>query len=159
MKKTCKECGGVRVASRQAGVRYRLSEVLRGTPRTDGETIDAVFAKEFKQHFGAESGLAVLGDFLTLGSTATASIATNTATKTIFGALGTAFSGLNLSIQKNYFGQAFQILGTAMQTGRTKLATTIDANAQGNAATYPLEKAKSDLTQYYVTGNITRRIN
>jgi len=118
--------------------------------------IDVVFGKEFKKHFGAQNGSAVLGDILSLGSTATASIATNTATKTLFAALGTAFSGLSLSFQKNYYGQqAFQVLGTAMLASRTKQANIIDNNVMLTDVTkYPLEKAKADLANYYTAGTL-----
>src|SRR5579862_3666643 len=67
--------------------------------------IDIIYNSKYQKLFGSKNLTSVLGDGVTLGLGAAGSIATNAATKTIFSALNTGFSGLNLSISKNYYAE------------------------------------------------------
>jgi hypothetical protein len=81
--------------------------------------------------------------------------ATNAATKTIFAALNTGISGLNLSISKNYYAeQSFQIIGIAMQTRRDKIRSGIASGLDQDVSAYPLNHAKRDLITYIQAGTL-----
>lgn len=117
--------------------------------------INAVYGNYFAQLFGGKAGVAVAGDFLTLGLSSAATIATHSATKTIFSALGTGLSGLALSVDKNYFTQqSFGVIGVAMQTRRDKVRATIVANLALDTVTYPVLAAKRDLVAYLYAGTL-----
>ena len=117
--------------------------------------IEIVYNSKYQKLFGSKNMTAVVGDTITLGLGAAGSIATNAATKTIFSALNTAFSGLNLSISKNYYAeQSFQVLGIAMQTRRDKVRTVIAAGLAQDVAAYPLNQAKRDLITYLQAGTL-----
>ncbi|HME34000.1 MAG TPA: hypothetical protein VKF84_02090 [Candidatus Sulfotelmatobacter sp.] len=117
--------------------------------------IDVVYGEYYNQLFTAKGTAAVGGDFLTLGLSSAASIATHGATKTIFSALGTGFSGLSLSIDKNFFSQqAFPVIGVAMQTRRDKVRATIVSNLSLDTTAYPLLAARRDLIAYLNAGTL-----
>jgi hypothetical protein len=107
--------------------------------------IEIVYNSNYRKLFSNKGLTSVVGDGLTLGLGAAGSIATHAATKTIFSALNTGFTGLNLSISKNYYAeQSFQVIGIAMQTRRDKIRAGIAAGLDQDAATYPLNRAKRD---------------
>src|SRR5579864_1388758 len=117
--------------------------------------IDVVYGDYYNRLFSSKNLMAVGGDALTLGLSTAASIATNNATKTILSALGTGFSGVSLSVDKNYFAQqTFPVIGVAMQTRRDKIRTKIIANLALDVATYPLAAAKRDLIAYLNAGTL-----
>ena len=118
--------------------------------------IERVYTVYHTRLFSDKNQLAIGSDSLTLGLTAASSIAGNAATKTVLSSLGTAFTGLGLSIDKNYFGQqSFQILGLAMQTRRDKVRAAIASNLEYcDVATYPLLQAQRDLIQYFSAGTL-----
>ena len=51
--------------------------------------------------YSGKGALAVSGDVANVGLTTAVAIATRTAAKTLFGALGTAVTGINLSVSRN----------------------------------------------------------
>jgi hypothetical protein len=117
--------------------------------------IEIVYNSRYQKLFGGKNLTAVVGDGLTLGLGSAGAIATNAATKTIFAALNTGFSGLNLSISKNYYAeQSFQVIGIAMQTRRDKIRAGIVAGLAQDVATYPLNQAKRDLITYIQAGTL-----
>jgi hypothetical protein len=117
--------------------------------------IDVVYGAYYNRLFSSKNGIAVGGDALTLGLSTAATIATHGATKTLLSALGTGFSGLNLSVDKNYFAQqTFPVIGVAMQTRRDKVRAAIVANLAFDTAMYPLMAAKRDLIAYLNAGTL-----
>jgi hypothetical protein len=117
--------------------------------------IDVVYGAYYNRLFSSKNAVAIGGDALTLGLSTAATIATHAATKTILSALGTGFSGLALSVDKNYFAQqTFPVIGVAMQTRRDKVRATIVANLALDTATYPLSAAKRDLVAYFNAGTL-----
>lgn len=117
--------------------------------------IDMVYADYYRHTFAGKNTVAIVGDVLVLGLGAGGTIATNVATKTIFAALGTSFSGLNLSVDKNlYAQQSFQVIGIAMQTRRDKVRAYIVQSLTQEIADYPLAKAKRDLIAYMSAGTL-----
>ncbi len=118
--------------------------------------IDDAYGQFARRLYAGKADVAVAGDSLVLGLAAASTIATHTPTKTILSALGTAFTGVNLSIDKNFFAQqTFQTIAVAMQTRRDKARTSIVQNLQDNdAEDYPLEAAKRDLVAYFYSGTL-----
>ena len=118
--------------------------------------IERVYTVYHARLFSDKNAISVASDAMTLGLTAAASIAGNPATKTILSSLGTAFAGLGLSIDKNYFSQqSFQILGLAMQTRRDKVRASIAARLSlCDVPTYSLEQGQRDLIQYFGAGTL-----
>jgi len=117
--------------------------------------IDIVYGAYYNQLFSTKNSVAIGSDALTLGLSSAASIATHAATKTIFSALGTAFSGLSLSVDKNYFAQqTFPVIGVAMQTRRDKIRAALVANLALDVQSYPLLAAKRDLIAYLNAGTL-----
>lgn len=117
--------------------------------------IEVAYGAYYSYLFNGENSVAVGTDFLTLGLSAAASIATNPATKTIFSALGTGIAGAGLSVQKNYFAQqSFPVIGVAMQTRRDKVRAAIISNLSLDTTAYPLWAARRDLTAYFNAGTL-----
>ena len=118
--------------------------------------IESVYTVYHTRLFSDKNLISVGSDTMTLGLTAASTIATHAPTKTILSALGTAFAGIGLSIDKNYFGQqSFQILGVAMQTRRDKVRAVIASNlASCDVNSYPLLQAQRDLIQYFGSGTL-----
>lgn len=118
--------------------------------------IEVVYGDYYRRLFSGENATAIAGDAMTLGLTSASTIATHAATKTIFSALGTAFSGLSLSVNKNLFAQqAFPVIGVAMQTRRDKIRATIVSNLGSDTTAYPLLAAKRDLVAYLNAGTLS----
>ena len=118
--------------------------------------IESVYTIYHTRLFSDKNLLSVGSDTMTLGLSAASTIATHAPTKTILSALGTAFAGIGLSIDKNSFGQqSFQILGVAMQTRRDKVRAVIASNlASCDVNSYPLLQAQRDLIQYFGSGTL-----
>lgn len=120
------------------------------------QEIDDSYGQFTRQLFSGKAGVGVTGDTLVLGLTAASTVATHTPTKTLLSALGTAVTGVNLSVDKNYFAQqTFQSIGVAMTTRRDKARTAIVQRlADDDAEDYPLDAAKRDLIAYFYAGTL-----
>jgi len=119
------------------------------------QEIDDSYGQFTRQLFAGKAGIGVTGDTLVLGLTAASTIATHTPTKTILSALGTAVTGVNLSVDKNYFAQqTFQAIGVAMSTRRDKAREAIIQRLDDDAQDYSLEAAKRDLVAYFYSGTL-----
>ncbi len=116
--------------------------------------IDTTYHRYDDGLYMGKSSQAVAGDIATLGLTAATAITLVARTKTILAALATAVAGVNLSIDKNYFGQqTFSALAIAMQARRDKAKSTIDDNKKLSVADYSLEGGRRDLVSYFFAGN------
>lgn len=106
--------------------------------------------------YSGKGALAVSGDVANVGLTTAVAIATRTAAKTLFGALGTAVAGINLSVNKNVFAQqTYQVIALAMETRRTAIYTEIsDGLAKKTVLEYPLAAVKRDLVLYLYAGSL-----
>lgn len=120
------------------------------------QEIDDAYGQFTKRLYAGKADVAVGGDSLVLGLTAASTISTHTPTKTILSALSTAFTGVNLSIDKNFFAQqTYQAIAVAMSTRRDKARTAIIQSLQDNdAEDYSLEAAKRDLVAYFYAGTL-----
>jgi hypothetical protein len=106
--------------------------------------------------YSGKGAIAVTGDTANLGLTTAATIAGRAAAKTLFGALGTAVTGINLSVDRNVFGQqTYQVIALAMETRRTALYAEIsDGLAKKTVREYPLTAVKRDLVLYLYAGSL-----
>jgi hypothetical protein len=70
--------------------------------------------------------------------------------------LGTAVTGINLSVDKNVFAQqTYQVIALAMETRRTAIYTEIsDGLAKKSVLEYPLTAVKRDLVLYLYAGSL-----
>jgi hypothetical protein len=106
--------------------------------------------------YSGKGAIAVTGDAANLGLTTAAAISARAAAKTLFGALGTAATGINLSVDRNVFGQqTYQVIALAMETRRTALYAEIsDGLAKKTVQEYPLTAVKRDLVLYLYAGSL-----
>jgi hypothetical protein len=117
--------------------------------------MDELYNNYSARLFSGKGALAVAGDSSSLGLTAATVIAKQVATKTIFGALGTAVAGFNLSVDKNVFAQqTYEVIALAMETRRTALFNTISDSLSHPVADYPLSAVKRDLILYFYAGSL-----
>lgn len=120
------------------------------------QEIDDSYGQFTRLLYAGKADVAVTGDSLVLGLTAASTIATHTPTKTILSALGTAVTGFNLSVDKNFYAQqTFQAIAVAMSTRRDKARTSIMQRLQDDdVEDYPLEAAMRDLVAYFYSGTL-----
>jgi hypothetical protein len=131
--------------------KHLRDKIVRGLMRE----IDDAYGNFTKNLYTGKGAFGVGADSTVLGLTAAATIATHAPTKTLLSALGTAFTGVNLSIDKNFFAQqTFQTIGVAMQTRRDKAKTFIEDSLFDDEEDYPLAAAKRDLVAYYYAGTL-----
>jgi hypothetical protein len=106
--------------------------------------------------YAGKGAIAAAGDTASLGLTTAVAIASRTAAKTLFGALGTAVTGINLTVDKNAFAQqTYQVIALAMETRRTSIYTEIsDGLAKKTVLEYPLNAVKRDLVLYLYAGSL-----
>jgi hypothetical protein len=117
--------------------------------------IDDSFGNFTRNLYTGKGAFGVGADTTQLGLTAAATIATHAPTKTLLSALATAFTGVNLSIDKNFFAQqTYQTIAVAMQTRRDKTRKFITDNLENEDVDYPLSAAKRDLVAYFYAGTL-----
>jgi hypothetical protein len=117
--------------------------------------IDDGYGQFTKNLYSGKGIVGVGGDVMTLGLTAASTIATHVPTKTLLSALGTAFAGVNLSVDKNFFSQqTFQTIALAMQTRRDKARNAITDSLFDDDEDYSLAAAKRDLVMYFYAGTL-----
>lgn len=106
--------------------------------------------------YSGKGAIAITGDAANLGLTTAVAIAGRTAAKTLFGALGTAVTGINLSVNNNVFAQqTYQVIALAMETRRTAIYSEIsDGLAKKSVLEYPLAAVKRDLVLYLYAGSL-----
>lgn len=117
--------------------------------------IDRQYAEFRSRLLAGQGGIAVAGDTSQLGLTAAATIARNVATKGIFAALATGITGLNLSIDKNYFQQqSYQVLIVAMDTARSSVSQQLVTGLGKTVESYPVTAMQDDLVNYLFAGSL-----
>ena len=108
-----------------------------------------LFLNEAQFHVGA--------DFLQLGLAAASTVSIGARGKTILGALLTGVTGMNLSIDKNYFRQqTVQAIASSMEANRDQIKTTILKQlADPDTTKYPFAAARADLIRYFFAGTLS----
>jgi hypothetical protein len=116
---------------------------------------DAMYSAYSANLFVGKGVYGVAGDTTQLAATAGAAIAVRNATKTLFGVLGTALAGVNLSVASNFFNQQlYPSLSIAMDNRRAAVEATIEAGMQKPVSVYPLSAAKRDVVLYLYAGSL-----
>jgi hypothetical protein len=106
-----------------------------------------LFLNEGQFHVGA--------DFLQLGLAAASTVSIGARGKTILGALLTGVTGMNLSIDKNFFQQkTVQAIASSMEANRDQIKTTILKQLEKSATEYPFAAARADLIRYFYAGTL-----
>lgn len=117
--------------------------------------IDYAFYNYEASLFLNEGNFHVGADFAQLGLAAAATISPAARTKTILSALLSGATGLNLSIDKNYFRQqTVQAITSSMEAGRDKVKTTILNQLNKDTTAYPFAAARADLIHYFFAGTL-----
>ena len=117
--------------------------------------VDEMFGRYTAGLFTGKGAAAVLGDSAQLGLTAAATIGHASAIKTLLSTLATAFTGVNLSYDKNFFAQqTFQAVAIAMQVRRDKARHAIVTALQEDVGAYPLTAVKRDIVSYFYAGTL-----
>jgi len=107
-----------------------------------------LFLNEGEFHVGA--------DFLQLGLAAASTASLGARGKTILGALLTGVTGMNLSIDKNFFRQqTVQAIASSMEASRDQIKTTILKQLSQDTTAYPLAAARADLIRYFYAGTLS----
>ena len=105
--------------------------------------IDHVYGEYTNALYVGRGFQAVEADFVNLGLTAATAISLVTRTKTILAALATGAAGVNLSFDKNFFGQqTFAALAIAMQARRDQARSSIYKNELLSVTDYTLAAAR-----------------
>lgn len=117
--------------------------------------IDHVYGEYTDALYTGKGFQAVEGDIVNLGLTAASTISVVTRTKTILAALATGATGVNLSFDKNFFGQqTFAALAIAMQARRDQARRSITGNEQLSVTDYTLDAARRELISYFYSGTL-----
>ena len=107
-----------------------------------------LFLNEGQFHVGA--------DFLQLGLAAGSTVSIGARGKTILGALLTGVTGMNLSIDKNYFRQqTVQAIASSMEANRDQIKTAILKQLAQDTTAYPFAAARADLIRYFFAGTLS----
>lgn len=106
-----------------------------------------LFLNEGQFHVGA--------DFVQLGLAAASTVSIGARGKTILGALLTGVTGMNLSIDKNFFQQqTVQAIASSMEANRDQIKTTILKQLTQDTTAYPFTAARADLIRYFFAGTL-----
>lgn len=107
-----------------------------------------LFVNEGKFHVGA--------DFLQLGLAGASTISNGARGKTILSALLSGVTGMNLSIDKNFFRQqTVQAIASSMEANRDRIKAVILQQLKQDTATYPFTAARADLIHYFFAGTLS----
>jgi hypothetical protein len=117
--------------------------------------IDYVFYDYETKLFLNEGRFHVASDFLQLGMSAAGTLTNGTRGKTILSALLTGVTGVNLSVDKNFFRQqTVQAIASSMETNRDQIKTIILQQLAKDTTAYPFQAARSDLIHYFFAGTL-----
>lgn len=107
-----------------------------------------LFLNEGNFHIGA--------DFLQLGLAGASTVSNGARGKTILGALLSGVTGMNLSIDKNFFRQqTVQAITSSMESNRDRIKAVILQQLKQDTATYPFAAARADLIHYFFAGTLS----
>lgn len=119
--------------------------------------IDFAFYKYETTLFLNEGEFHVVADFLQLGLAGASTISNGARTKTILSAVLSGVTGVNLSIDKNFFRQqTVQAICSSMEANRDGIKTAIlkQLNQDKDNSAYPFDAARADLIHYFFAGTL-----
>jgi hypothetical protein len=116
------------------------------------EQIDAVFNDYRKKSRKRNDLLQFLFDFLEIGISTTIGVINGERAKSVLGEVLTGFKGTSTAANKNFHLLEAQILFNKMVTNRAKTLGIIYQKLNEDAVSYPWERARTDLRNYFFAG-------
>jgi hypothetical protein len=118
--------------------------------------IDYVYYNYESRLFLNEGRFHVASDVLQLGGAAAATITNGARSKTVIAALLTAVTGVDLSVDKNFFRQqTVQAIASSMEANRDHIKTIILQQLAKDNTAYPFQAARADLIHYFFAGTLS----
>jgi hypothetical protein len=117
--------------------------------------IDYVFYDYETKLYLNQGTFKVGGDFLELGLSSASTITNGARAKTVLSGVLSGVSGVNLSIDKNFFRQqTVQAIASSMEANRDRTKNVILQQLKLDSATYPFSAARADLIRYFFAGTL-----
>jgi len=121
---------------------------------TGVEQIDVVFNQYRKNSRKRNDLLQFLFDFLEIGMSSTAAVINGERAKTVLNEVLTGFKGTHTAANKDFRLLEAQIVFNKMVANRAKVLKGIYDNLNAEVRTYPWEKARTDLRNYFFAGTM-----
>lgn len=117
--------------------------------------IDYVFYDYETKLYLDQGTFKVGGDFVELGLSSASTITNGARAKTVLSGILSGVSGVNLSIDKNFFRQqTVQAISISMEANRDRIKNIILQQLTKDAASYPFSAARADLIRYFFAGTL-----
>jgi hypothetical protein len=123
------------------------------------EQIDTVFNDYRKKSRKRTDLLNFLFDFLEIGISTTIGIINGERAKSVLAEALTGFKGSRTAANKNFHLMETQILFNKMVTNRSKTLVIIYKKLNEDTVSYPWERARSDLRNYFFAGTFDDALN
>lgn len=123
------------------------------------EQIDTVFNDYRKKSRKRNDLLQFLFDFLEIGISTTIGVINGERAKSVLGEALTGFKGTRTAANKNFHLMEAQILFNKMVTNRAKTLGIIYQNLNEDVVSYPWERARTDLRNYFFAGTFDDALN
>ncbi|GEM_PF-6279660 len=121
---------------------------------TGVEQIDIVFNNYRKNSRKRNDLLQFLFDFLEIGMSSVAAVVNGERAKTVLNEVLTGFKGTHTAANKDFRLLEAQILFNKMVANRAKVLGAIYEKLNDDVRTYPWEKARTDLRNYFFAGTM-----
>ncbi|HKR96189.1 MAG TPA: hypothetical protein VJW55_12530 [Candidatus Angelobacter sp.] len=117
--------------------------------------IDYVFYDYETKLYLNQGTFKVGGDFLELGLSSASTITNGARAKTVLSGILSGVSGVDLSIDKNFFRQqTVQAIASSMEANRDRLKNVILQQLKQDSTSYPFAAARADLIRYFFAGTL-----
>ncbi len=117
--------------------------------------IDYVFYDYETKLYLDQGTFKVAGDFVELGLSSASTITNGARAKTVLSGILSGVSGVNLSIDKNFFRQqTVQAISSSMEANRDRIKNIILQQLAKDSASYPFSAARADLIRYFFAGTL-----
>lgn len=123
------------------------------------EQVDTEFNAYRKKSRKRNDLLQFLFDFLEIGATTTISVIRGERAKSVLGEALTGFKAARISANKNFRLLETQILFNKMVANRAKKLDLIYNKLNQDVVSYPWERARSELKEYFFAGTIDDALN
>ncbi|HZU30348.1 MAG TPA: hypothetical protein VFB79_04490 [Candidatus Angelobacter sp.] len=117
--------------------------------------IDYVFYDYETKLYLNQGAFKVGGDFLELGLSSASTITNGARAKTVLSGILSGVSGVDLSIDKNFFRQqTVQAIASSMEANRDRIKTIMLQQVKQDSTVYPFSAARADLIRYFFAGTL-----
>ncbi len=123
------------------------------------EQIDTEFNTFRKKARKRNDLLQFIFDFLEIGATATIGIINGERAKSVIGEALTGFKAARISANKNFRLMETQVLFNKMVANRAKRLSLIYGKLNNDTDSYPWERARSELKEYFFAGTVDDALN